>query len=254
MSFLGKLARGAATGLSGYYGEVAKQQDDERKMNLLAQREQALANLNHTNRLGEIAATGAEQRLSDTNRGEVDTAGKLALIGPAKEAKIAATEAEAEARYQAWRKQWLEQFPAEQRAEKEKIDLRAKYDKEMEGTRQAGQDRRSAADREAYLNTHPVAETTAADGTPVISYAPGARVRETKITGAHWPGSKGKSDDDEFSAGGIAPRAPAVAASKPDDRFVTRYVNANPATAPGLFRNNEKIPLEEAWRLYQDGN
>lgn len=39
--------------------------------------------------------------------------------------------------------------------------------------------------------------------------------------------------------------------SKPDAQFTTRYANATPETAPGLFRGDKKIPLEEAWRQYQ---
>lgn len=40
-------------------------------------------------------------------------------------------------------------------------------------------------------------------------------------------------------------------AARPDAAFTTRYANATPEKAPGLFRNGQKVPLEEAWRQYQ---
>lgn len=45
MSFAGKLARGLFQGASGYFGDVAEQQEYDRRASILAQREEALERL-----------------------------------------------------------------------------------------------------------------------------------------------------------------------------------------------------------------
>jgi hypothetical protein len=50
----------------------------------------------------------------------------------------------------------------------------------------------------------------------------------------------------------LTPRAAAPAqAAKPDGRFLSLYAVADPKKYPGLFHNGQKIPVDEAWRMYQ---
>lgn len=49
---------------------------------------------------------------------------------------------------------------------------------------------------------------------------------------------------------GVGSGQPAAAQPIPDN-FRTRWMNATADKTPGLFRGQQKIPLEEAWRLYQ---
>jgi hypothetical protein len=41
------------------------------------------------------------------------------------------------------------------------------------------------------------------------------------------------------------------APSQPDGRFLTTYANADPKRYPALFRNGQKIPVAEAWQMFQ---
>lgn len=58
--------------------------------------------------------------------------------------------------------------------------------------------------------------------------------------------SEGGDSYDSYRQGGTA-----AADTKPSASFHSRWANATEATAPGLFRNGQKIPVEEAWRQYQ---
>jgi hypothetical protein len=49
---------------------------------------------------------------------------------------------------------------------------------------------------------------------------------------------------------GAAPAA-AAPASKPSDQFLTVYSTADPKKYPALFRNGQKIPVADAWRMFQ---
>lgn len=78
------------------------------------------------------------------------------------------------------------------------------------------------------------------------------RSAATKPVGVKGP-TKDEGDSLASLRGSPAATGGATAApSRPDDSFRTRYANATPATAPGLFGpDGKKIPLEEAWRQYQ---
>jgi hypothetical protein len=54
MSFAGKLARGLLQGASGYFGELAEQQEYDRRASVLAQREEALERLRQSGRSAEL--------------------------------------------------------------------------------------------------------------------------------------------------------------------------------------------------------
>jgi len=54
MSFAGKLARGLLQGASGYFGEVAEQQEHDRRSAILAKRDEALELLRQSGRSAEL--------------------------------------------------------------------------------------------------------------------------------------------------------------------------------------------------------
>lgn len=54
MSFAGKLARGLLQGASGYFGQVAEQQEFDRRSAILTQRDEALELLRQSGRNAEL--------------------------------------------------------------------------------------------------------------------------------------------------------------------------------------------------------
>jgi hypothetical protein len=59
MAFGNKLARGVLQGLSGYYGEIARMEAEERKAQILADREAAFAALKSEKQRHEAAQSGS---------------------------------------------------------------------------------------------------------------------------------------------------------------------------------------------------
>ena len=59
MSFAGKLARGLLQGASGYFGEVAEQQEHDRRSAILQQRDEALELLRQSGRSAELESLQA---------------------------------------------------------------------------------------------------------------------------------------------------------------------------------------------------
>lgn len=58
MSFAGKLGRGLLQGLAGYYGELAEEQEWDRRSAILQQREEALEALRQSGRSAGIESLG----------------------------------------------------------------------------------------------------------------------------------------------------------------------------------------------------
>ena len=65
MSFAGKLARGLLQGASGYFGEVAEQQEYDRRAQILAQRDEALELLRQSGRAAELESLQGGRAVPD---------------------------------------------------------------------------------------------------------------------------------------------------------------------------------------------
>jgi hypothetical protein len=72
MSFAGKLARGLLQGASGYFGEVAEQQEYDRRAAILAQRDEALELLRQSGRSAELdSLQGGEPAVGKSAQGGI---------------------------------------------------------------------------------------------------------------------------------------------------------------------------------------
>lgn len=208
MSFAGKMLRGLATGAAGYYSEVAKSELEERRSQILAAREQALANINHANRVEEIRLGGEENRKSHSAATLDDTAKDLALLGPKTDAQVTADRAKIAAKAAADYKL----LDAKTRSEITLEQFKAQRALELEGVKQEGEDRRNAADNRTYIDTHPTATVQNERGEVTTSFGAGGTTRTTTLRNSR-PLSTKSSDDDDYGGGytgGIAPARPAA--------------------------------------------
>jgi hypothetical protein len=259
MSFAGRLARGVASGLAGYYGKLADQELEDRKQAATLDREKALATFQSGLRREETAAAGDESRRTYEANKTVDVAGELAMTPVKRDAQIAVKEAEERATL----RRELTVAGVKFNQDMTLAQLRETAATHRTEIEQAGQNARSAADRD----NRPAGTGVDSQGNLVI-----VKNNDTIVT-AHGVrptprGTKASDDDllglggDDTGGTGIAPRraaAPAAAPrpatanvdTGPDSRFRTLYANSTPDRAPGLFRGGQRIPMDEAWRIYQ---
>lgn len=264
MSFAGRLALGIAKGLSGYYGEQAKTQAEERRADILLQREKALATFQSDLRRGEAAVVGEETRKTYRDKVSTDVAGEVALLPHKTKAELTVVGAKAGA--DAAQEQ-LQQTNRERLAV-----LTSSLD--MNEARQ-----KAALD---LANELTVAGKKAAkwevtnDGAMVAFNERGEVIGKTPKN-VFVPPSRG-DDDDLLGSGsgrggrpiltpkpsGISPTAKPGAGANQIGRLSPMpgsqleqaladlgqfYPNATPERFPQLFRNGKKIPIAEAERI-----
>lgn len=200
MSFAGKLARGVATGLSGYYGKLADQQSEDRRAQILLEREKALSQFQSGLRREESALAADQTRKTYADKVATDVAGEVALLPRKAAAEASVNEAKERARLTSE----LTQMGVKFKYDTSLAELREKAEMERTRLRESGEDRRT----ERRLAENVVA--TGVDGAGNIVVLKG---NDTPVTFRGAVPTPRAGGDDEF--GGIAPRAPRAPVAAP---------------------------------------
>lgn len=243
MSGLGKVARGLASGLSKYYGEVARQEIEERKIRSLADRQMAIEAIKAENDLNRIDRQGEVNAGLEVVRTNQEIRKKRELLPDETEATIkvetrkgAIREAEAE-------RDFLRDI--------RKLEVEFGYKVDEKKLEAGLQEARDAANDGRKV----VATGVNAAGDVVVTYAnnrvttmrgmkptPSGKADDRPRRGTGRPGDNGGND------GNPAPSSPSQGFDMAEARadLATVYPNATPERYPYLFRNGQKLSLEEA--------
>lgn len=214
MSFAGKLARGVLQGMSGYYGEIARQQAEERKIQLLADKERALAQFNAERRKEEIAATGEETRKTYQSKVIADVAGESALTPIKADAQIKVNSAKESAEFETFRKKLPLETQKDLTIERFRQMSQTQREMLVQGRIDARQEDSQAFDRD----NKPIMTVENEAGEPTAVFADGARRRTLTARGGRQLGTKTKGEaGEEDSILGNRPDRIAPPSGKPAD-------------------------------------
>jgi hypothetical protein len=256
MSFGGKLAQGLLAGVAGYYGEQYKSQEKDKDDAVLLARQQALAQFENT-----------LQEDRDVKQGDINrkTAGYEAT------ARVAMQNNQfQQQQFMEVLKNGLDQQSWTARNKVEFSQAMSKLGKEQgyavalknlenafEIQRQAiaaGQQGSQLTDKFFLGNDGSLVGVTR-DGNRVPIGSDLRPAGNGNDEGMPTMPGTGPAPGSGVSAPGAQPMAAAVPPpaprTTPDSHFLTAYANSNPQTAPGLYRNGQRIPLDQAWQAYQ---
>lgn len=257
---LGKLALGIGRGLAGYYGKVAEQEMETRKIDLLAKREMALSVFNSGLRREEAAIAAEEQRKSYTHKVTTDVGGEAALLPAKTKAEIEVARGREAAGFA--RDAAKEEISHKNRIELEKLTSRLDMDETRNKAALDLQNELTVAGKKADRW-----EVTN-DGAMVAFNSRGEVIGKTPKN-VFVPPSRGGGDDEDILGGapagrggrpiltpratGISPTAKAAPANPQLEQALADlgqfYPNATPDRFPALFRNGRKIPITEAEKI-----
>lgn len=229
MGILLRVLSGLATGAGNYLVEKGKLDMQAARDDLLLRRELALKDLEHTYRKAEMQEGGKITRENTSHA--------------AKEQRVT-NKAEGEIR-----------GTLQDDAQSHALTLESLQHRNQM-TREQQDDFRTFSEEAKRAGTYIDRQEVMADGRMVVWTKDG----KSKIIGA--PGSfipAGRGSDSEGGGDSVNQYRPregveqkTAAAPTPEPKnFAARYREATPETAPRLFRDGKKIPMNEAMRLYQ---